>query len=204
MVLNEILKEYRLILASASPRRRDLLKGIGLKYETCSLNVDESIEPEWKAEEIPLKLSQKKSVAFGEIDSEKTILITADTIVWLDGMVIGKPANRTEAFEMLGKLSGNCHKVYTGVTLRNSSKTLSFAVESSVWFRKLSNEEIDFYIDNFSPFDKAGSYGVQEWIGFIGIERIEGSYFNVMGLPTQRLYLELLRFTGTVTEKDKI
>ena len=200
MVLNEKLKDYRLILASGSPRRRELLKGIGLEYETCSLDVDESVEPDWKAEEIPLKLSQKKSFAFGEIENEKTILITADTIVWLNNEMIGKPENEEEARKMLRKLSGNCHKVFTGVTLRNHRKTESFTVESSVWFRELDDEEINFYVSHFKPLDKAGSYGVQEWIGFIGIERIEGSYFNVMGLPTQRLYIELGRFTGNISQ----
>lgn len=200
MVLNEKLKDYRLILASGSPRRRELLKGIRLEYETCSLDVDESVEPDWKAEEIPLKLSQKKSFAFGEIENEKTILITADTIVWLNNEMIGKPENEEEARKMLRKLSGNCHKVFTGVTLRNHRKTESFTVESSVWFRELDDEEINFYVSHFKPLDKAGSYGVQEWIGFIGIERIEGSYFNVMGLPTQRLYIELGRFTGNISQ----
>ena len=196
MVINELLKDYRIILASASPRRRELLNGIGITFETCSLDVDESVLEHWEGEEIPLRLSEKKSDAWEKPLDAKTILITADTIVWLNGKMIGKPSNEEDARKMLRELSGNSHQVFTGVTLRNHEQRRSFCVTSTVWFRVLSEEEINYYIKNFKPFDKAGSYGVQEWIGFIGIERIEGSYFNVMGLPTQRLYLELMRFLG--------
>lgn len=178
-----------------SPRRRFLLSELGLKFDVISGNdVEESYPQHLVAEEIPLYLAKLKAKAFGNLMKENTILITADTIVWLNGEVIGKPGGPDDARMMLHKLSGNMHHVYTGVCIASRRKEHSFTAETKVFFRPLSEAEISFYVDRFSPMDKAGAYGVQEWIGYIGVERIEGSYFNVMGLPVQMLYKALLDF----------
>ncbi|MBR3896935.1 MAG: septum formation protein Maf [Bacteroidaceae bacterium] len=184
--------DYRIILASNSPRRRELLSGLGLDYEVRTLpGIDESYPPTLQGEEIPVYISSTKASAYLDALKENELLITADTIVWLDGRVLGKPSDEEEARLMLRDLSGKTHQVITGVTLATTSFQKSFASVSQVTFATLTEEEINYYVTHYHPMDKAGSYGVQEWIGFIGVERIEGSYFNVMGLPVQRLYREL-------------
>lgn len=183
---------YHIILASNSPRRRELLSGLGLDYEVRTLpGIDESYPSTLQGEEIPVYISSKKASAYLDALKENELLITADTIVWLDGRVLGKPSDEEEACQMLHDLSGKTHQVITGVTLATTSFQKSFASVSQVTFATLTEEEINYYVTHYHPMDKAGSYGVQEWIGFIGVERIEGSYFNVMGLPVQRLYREL-------------
>ncbi len=183
---------YQIILASNSPRRKELLSGLGLNYEVRTLpGIDESYPDTLQGEEIPVYISSKKASAYLDTLKDNELLITADTIVWLDGRVLGKPADEKEACQMLRDLSGKTHQVITGVTLATTTFQKSFASVSQVTFAPLSEEEISYYVNHYHPMDKAGSYGVQEWIGFIGVERIEGSYFNVMGLPVQRLYREL-------------
>jgi septum formation protein len=181
-----------LLLASQSPRRRALLKELGFPVKIVQPpNVVEVFPEHLKAGEIPVYLSQLKAEAYAEPIPADCLLVTADTIVWLNNEVIGKPEGREDAIRMLHKLSGNMHQVYTGVCLKYRGKNHVFCEETSVYFRSLSMEEIVYYVDHCKPFDKAGAYGVQEWIGFVGVERIEGSYFNVMGLPTFRLYKEI-------------
>jgi septum formation protein len=183
---------YNIILASNSPRRRELLSGLGLDYEVRTLpGIDESYPDTLSGEEIPVYISSQKASAYLDALKENELLITVDTIVWLDGRVLGKPSDEEEACQMLRALSGKTHQVITGVTLATTSFQKSFASVSQVTFASLTEEEIKYYVTHYHPMDKAGSYGVQEWIGFIGVERIEGSYFNVMGLPVQRLYREL-------------
>ncbi len=190
----EELKKYTLLLASKSPRRHYLLKELGLDFEVRTKEVDESFPEQLKAAEIPLYLCEKKADAFDEELTDNTIVITADTIVWLDGHVLNKPQNFNDAVRMLQLLSGKMHEVYTGVCLKSKHKTTSFVALTKVYFKELSLEEIEFYIRNYNPYDKAGAYGAQEWIGYIAIDRIEGTYFNVMGLPVRELYEELLKF----------
>ncbi len=188
------LKKHNLILASKSPRRQYLMKELGLEFEVHTKEVDESFPENLKAQEIPLYLSQKKADAFDEELTDNTIVITADTIVWIDNQVLNKPENFDDAVRMLKLLSGKKHEVYTGVCLRSKNKTKTFYALTNVYFKELSQEEIEYYINNFNPYDKAGAYGAQEWIGYIAVEKIEGSYFNVMGLPVRELYEELLKF----------
>lgn len=195
MLLNDKLKPYRLLLASQSPRRRELMTGCGLPYELAPKYDCEEVYPaDLPAEEVPLYLSQLKSRAYPEPLANGDILLTADTVVVLDGEVLGKPHGREEAVGMLRRLSGRRHTVVSGVTLRNAERMHTFEARTSVWFRTLSDEEIEYYIDTYRPFDKAGSYGIQEWIGYAAIERIEGSFYNVMGLPIQKVYVELDKF----------
>lgn len=178
------------ILASNSPRRKELLAGLGIDFEVKVMQgIDESYPDGLPMEEIPQYISRKKASAYSLADDE--LLITADTIVWVDGEVLGKPKDREDAYGMLRKLSGKTHQVVTGVCLTTRQASHSFASVSNVTFADLSDDEIYYYIDNYRPFDKAGAYGVQEWIGYIGVTKLEGSYFNVMGLPVQRLYSEL-------------
>lgn len=187
-----MLENFHIILASNSPRRRELLGGLGLTYEVRTMpGIDESYPETLVGEQIPIHISSKKAGAYLSTLQANDLLITADTIVWLDGRVLGKPADEAEACQMLRALSGRTHQVITGVTLTTTTFQKSFASVSQVTFAHLTDEEIDFYVTHYHPMDKAGSYGVQEWIGFIGVEHIEGSYFNVMGLPVQRLYREL-------------
>lgn len=181
------------ILASNSPRRKELLGGLGLQFEVRVMKgIDESYPEGLGMEEIPQFISQKKASAY--VLAEDELLITADTIVWLDGEVLGKPKGREDAYRMLRALSGKTHQVVTGVCLTTEEKQKSFASVSNVTFAELTDQEIFYYIDNYKPFDKAGAYGVQEWIGYIGVTKLEGSYFNVMGLPVQRLYTEIKQF----------
>lgn len=186
------LKKYHIILASNSPRRRELLSGLGIAYEVKTLpGVDESYPATLSGEEIPLYISREKAAAYLPLIGADDLVITADTIVWLDGQVLGKPADEADACRMLRQLSGRTHQVITGVTLSAQTFQKSFSVTSEVEFAPLTEEEITYYVSHYRPLDKAGAYGVQEWIGFIGVRRLAGSYFNVMGLPVQRLYQEL-------------
>ena len=187
--------QWSIILASNSPRRKELLAELGIDYEIRTLpDIDESYPAHLQGGDIPLYISKEKADAYKPMLQPGELIITADTIVWLNGEVLGKPHDREDAISMLHKLSGNTHEVFTGVTLTTTEKQHSFYAETKVSFAQLSDEEIVYYVDKYQPFDKAGSYGVQEWIGFIGVERIEGSYFNVMGLPVQRIYQELQNF----------
>ncbi len=186
-----------IILASKSPRRIELMQQVGLQF-TVQLagETDEVYPPELQREEIPIFLAGLKVDAFMEATtlSDNIVVVTADTIVWINNRTLGKPVDRQDAIEMLKVLSGNMHHVYTGVCLATNRKRRLFFAESKVFFRKLSLEEITYYVDRYQPFDKAGAYGIQEWIGYVGIEKIEGSYYNVMGLPVQKLYRELCDF----------
>jgi septum formation protein len=194
-MLFDQIKDYQIILGSSSPRRKELLKGMGINYFVeLAKDVDETCPPGLPPAEIPGFLARLKSQAFPRRLSKNELLITADTIVVCRGQVLGKPADAHDAVRMLQTLSGTRHKVYTGVCLRTLHQEKCFTACSAVTFRHLSPDEITYYVDTCKPFDKAGAYGVQEWIGYIGIEHIEGSYFNVMGLPTQRLYVELSEF----------
>ena len=194
-MINYRLKNKHIILASQSPRRQYLLKELGLDFEICSTMVDESYPDGMTPEQIAIYLAELKSDSFdvARLD-EKSIIITADTIVSLGDEILGKPSSYADAVRMLQKLSGRKHEVITAVCLKSRKKKFTFHVISSVIFKVLLLEEIEYYIDNFQPFDKAGGYGVQEWIGYIGISKIEGSFFNVMGLPVKELYEELIRF----------
>lgn len=190
----DISTRYKIILASRSPRRQWLLKEIGLEFETRVKHTDEDFPEGLTAQDIPLHLARKKAEAFaGEIRTGE-LLIAADTIVWINGTVLNKPEDPADAVRMLKVLSGNMHQVFTGVCLMTKETTQTFFAETKVYFAKLCDDEIDFYVKNCKPFDKAGAYGAQEWIGYTGVERIEGSYFNVMGLPLRELYQELSRF----------
>lgn len=186
------LKEYHIILASNSPRRRELLAGLGLDFEVRTLpGIDESYPDSLEGSHIPLYIARKKAEAYRTYLHKDELMITADTIVWLDRRVLGKPRAEAEAVQMLRDMSGRTHEVYTGVCLTTSARQRSFTVGTRVRFAQLSDEEIQYYVSHFHPLDKAGAYGVQEWIGYVGVEYIEGSYYNVMGLPMQRLYQEL-------------
>lgn len=194
MLLNEKLAGYRLILASHSPRRRQLLAGCDLKFELAeSYEVEEIYPHDLPADEVPLYLAGLKSKGYPAQLGERDILLTADTVVIVGGEILGKPSDADDAVRMLRKLSGRTHRVVTGVVLRSARRTESFSVASSVTFRPL-DEEIGYYVEHYRPMDKAGSYGIQEWIGYVGIESIEGSFYNVMGLPVQRLYTALSDF----------
>ncbi|MBR3877281.1 MAG: septum formation protein Maf [Bacteroidaceae bacterium] len=186
------IKKYKVILASASPRRKELMQGLDLEFEVRALPcVDESFPDTLQGGDIPLYISKKKADAYRPFMADDELVITADTIVWLDGVALGKPADEEEARRMLGNMSGKTHSVFTGVAITTKEVQLSFVAQSDVTFAALSAEEIDYYIAKYKPMDKAGAYGAQEWIGYIGMSNIVGSYFNVMGLPVQRLYSEL-------------
>ena len=189
------LKNYDIILASNSPRRKELLQRLGLPFKVRTLfGVDESFPENLRGEEIALYIARKKAEAYKSSMSSNELLITADTIVCLDGVVMGKPYGAENAKTILRQLSGRVHQVITGVTVLTQVKRESFAVTSHVKFANVTEDEIDYYVDNYLPFDKAGAYGIQEWIGMIAVESIQGSYFNVMGLPVQRLYTVLKQF----------
>ena len=188
------LKKYKVILASNSPRRKELLSGLGVAYEVRTLpDVDESYPATLQGEEIPLYIAREKADAYRRLLHADELMITADTIVWLNGRVLGKPHDREDAMQMLRDMSGRTHEVYTGVCLTTTHWQHSFSARTEVRFSVLTEEEITYYVDKFSPMDKAGAYGVQEWIGYIGVEYIAGSYYNIMGLPVQRLYRELCK-----------
>lgn len=193
-MISELFESRHLILASASPRRQELLSHLGIPFEVRKIDFTEDLPGSGNPVEIAEKLAISKAevvkIDLGSVD----IAITADTVVWCEGNLLGKPADRDEAVRMLRMLSGKTHRVVTGVCLLSDVTHTSFCSETLVTFKSLSEQEISYYIDKFNPFDKAGAYGIQEWIGFIGVERIEGSYFNVMGLPVQKLYSELIKF----------
>lgn len=190
-----MVQNPKLILSSGSPRRKELLKGADIDFSVDIANNFEEVLPDGiKPEEVPVYMAKGKSHGFHrELDHDE-ILLTADTIVIAEGRVLGKPHSCEQAKEMLKLLSGKAHEVRTSVVLRSREKELVFTDVTKVIFASLSEEEIDYYIERYKPFDKAGAYGIQEWIGFIGIKSIEGSYFNVMGLPIQRVYEELKKF----------
>ena len=193
MELNN-LKKYHIILASNSPRRRELLSGLEIDYEVKILpGIDESYPENLTGEEIPMYIAREKADAYRPSIKPDELIITADTIVCLEGQVLGKPKDEADACRMLRLLSGRTHQVITGVCITTAEMQRTFAATTDVTFDTLSEEEITHYVNNYRPMDKAGAYGVQEWIGFIGVTRLEGSYFNVMGLPIQRLYKELKR-----------
>ena len=188
------LDKYRIILASSSPRRQQLLKDLGLKFEVVEIDYEESFPENLDGEETAICLAKGKSDSFRNILSDNEIVITADTIVWCNNKALGKPIDYEDARRMIRELSGNTHEVITGVNLLSAKKEVSFSESTRVTFEELSDEEIDYYIKEFKPFDKAGAYGIQEWIGIAACSRIEGSYFNVVGLPVQRVYQELQKF----------
>lgn len=189
------LKNYDIILASNSPRRKELLQRLGLPFKVRTLfGVDESFPENLRGEEIALYIARKKAEAYKSSMSSNELLITADTIVCLDGVVMGKPYGAENAKTILRQLSGRVHQVITGVTVLTQVKQESFAVTSHVKFANVTEDEIDYYVDNYLPFDKAGAYGIQEWFGLVAVEELRGSYFNVMGLPVQRLYTVLKQF----------
>ena len=194
-MLKKLLYNYRLILASNSPRRQQLLKGLDLDFDVITYpDIDESFPDDLEAEKIAAFLSEQKAKSYHKLLDKNTLVITADTIVWFEGKVLNKPANRDEAIHMLKLLSGQKHTVYTGVTISSLDEQKTFSSETQVWFKKLKDKDIEYYVDQYKPYDKAGAYGAQEWIGYVAIQRIEGSYFNVMGLPVQQLYSELENF----------
>ncbi|WP_321996526.1 Maf-like protein [Draconibacterium orientale] len=188
------IPEYNFILASKSPRRQELLKSLGIHFQVKTKEVDEIYPPELAPAKIPGYLAEKKANAFADELNNDDLLITADTIVVLNEKVLEKPDDYDHAYEMLSALSGNMHEVITGVCLSSTNKSVTFSALTNVQFKKLTAAEIDYYITNFKPFDKAGAYGIQEWIGSIGISHIEGSFYNVMGLPLQKLYEEIQKF----------
>ena len=195
MYMLENLKDRHIILASLSPRRRFLLKQLGIDFTEISAEIDETYPEGLTPDEIAIFLAEKKAEHFVDLlDEKKNILITADTLVLINGRILGKPDCESGARQMLEELSGNMHQVVTGICIRSHEKSRSFTSWTNVYFKDLSGDEIKYYLEHFKPYDKAGAYGIQEWIGYIGITRIEGSYFNVIGLPVQRLYEELSRF----------
>lgn len=186
---------YQIILASNSPRRKELLSGLDLEYEVMVLpNIDESYPLDIENEEVALYIAKKKAQAYTDLLTDNKLVITADTIVVIDDKILGKPMDEADAKQMLRELSGKTHQVITGVCLTASNKQKSFSVISDVRFSNLDDSEIEYYASKYKPLDKAGAYGIQEWIGYIGVEYISGSYFNVMGLPIQKLYQELKKF----------
>jgi len=193
------LNQFRLILGSKSPRRQYLMRELGLKFHVLTRQVDESYPPHLVREEIPMYLCEHKSKAYEDVlTDDNTVLITADTIVWINNTNVGKPKNNEEAIAILGILSGQKHEVITGVCLRSKSRLHSFHVCSDVYFHHLRDAEIKYYVKHYKPYDKAGAYGIQEWIGYVAIEKINGSFYNVMGLPIHRLYNELLGFCKVI------
>ena len=195
MLFLDRLSSCRLILASHSPRRRELLAGCGLQFTLAdNYEVDERYPDDLPVDEVAAYLSRLKSESFPRELSDGEVLITADTVVLLQDRILGKPSGREGAIGMLRDLSGRNHRVITGVTLRRRDGIETFDSRTEVWFKPLTAEEIRYYVDTFQPYDKAGAYGIQEWIGYVGIERIEGSFYNVMGLPVQKLIARLKKF----------
>lgn len=185
----------KLLLASNSPRRRELLAGLDIPMEVVKLkDIDETHPAGLAGGDIPLHIARLKMSAYDLPLAEGEVLVTADTIVWCDGEEMGKPKDRADALRMLRRLSGRTHQVYTGVCLRSADKTSSFVCGTDVTFAALTEEQLEYYVDQYKPYDKAGAYGIQEWIGYVGVENLNGSYFNVMGLPVQRLSVALQKF----------
>ena len=185
---------FNIILGSSSPRRNELLKSLGFDFVINPSNADEDYPLNLKGHEIPVFLAKKKASSFNGVLTETDLLITADTIVWCEGEIFNKPINFEEGKLMLQTLSGKMHEVFTAVCLKSANKQIIFYDATKVYFKKFTNEEIEYYLNKYKPYDKAGSYGVQEWIGYIGIEKIEGSFYNVMGLPVKKLHEELMKF----------
>lgn len=186
----------KLVLGSASPRRSDLLHQLGFDFRVLKADCSEDFDPKESPESIVIHIAQQKADALlPEIDLDE-LLICADTIVYLHGEVIGKPCDEKDAIGLLSRLSGQMHEVYTGVIIQSSNQHVSFTVKTSVYFRSLTRDEMTYYVSRFNPLDKAGSYGIQDWIGLIGVEKIEGSYTNVMGLPTHELYQALRKMNA--------
>lgn len=200
MLLHNTLstKDIKITLASQSPRRQQLLADAGLEFETLKYEVEESYPDTLPAEEVPLYLAKLKSENYPRPLAQNEIVITADTVVISREEILGKPKDEEGAREMLRRLSSEEHQVTTGVYIRTATNSIGFSAHTKVWFRELNEEEICYYVEKFSPTDKAGSYGIQEWIGYIGVERIEGSFYNVMGLPIQHLYSELKKLVSTL------
>jgi septum formation protein len=195
MKFYEAISKYQIILGSQSPRRQYLLKELGIKFDVkLKQMVLEDYPEDLTREEIPLYLARKKADAFNDELKDNMVIITADTIVWKDDQVLTKPKDEKEAYDILRSLSGNVHQVYTGVCIRSVNQKTTFSSRTDVYFKDLTDKEIWYYIDKYEPFDKAGAYGIQEWLGYIGVEKIEGSFFNVMGLPVQKLYVQLSKF----------
>ena len=189
------MKSYQLILASQSPRRKELLEGLGIPFCVRVIEgIDESFPEDLPIEDIPVYISKQKASVYAKCIAEDEVVLTADTVVVCQGQVLGKPKDEDDARRMLNLLSGRTHEVITGVTVKTREEEKSFSVVTEVQFKSLTPQEIDLYIRRFKPFDKAGAYGIQEWIGYIGVISIHGSYFNVMGLPVQRIYEELKTF----------
>lgn len=194
-MLNNI-KNLRILLASNSPRRQELLRNMGINFSVVAKSgIDESYPTKLKAKYVPEYLAQKKAEAYTDMLADgNSLLITADTVVVCDKLILGKPHSESEAIDMLTRLQGNAHRVLTGVALTTKDKQVSFTVKTKVLMRALAPDVIEHYVHTYQPLDKAGAYGIQEWIGLVGIDHIEGSYHNVMGLPTQRLFQELENF----------
>lgn len=190
-MLSEKLKEKKILLASKSPRRQELLRSLGLDFEVVSINSDESYPVELERQKITEHIAVNKANAFRQLNPNE-ILIAADTIVWFENQKIGKPKNETDAFEMLTKLSGQTHLVFTSVCIRSVEKQIYFSETTEVDFDKISSDEIRFYIENYNPLDKAGSYGIQDWFGYTQVTGIRGDYYNVMGLPVRKVYKALM------------
>ncbi len=190
-----VAKDYKIILASNSPRRKELLAGLDIDFEVRVLkNIDESYPDDLPTRNIAEYISRKKAAAYQQQIADDELVITADTIVVLDHDVMGKPKDEEDACRMLHELSGQTHQVITGVTLTTTQRQMSFSVETDVTFKQFTDEEINYYVTRYKPYDKAGAYGIQEWIGYIGVTALQGSYFNVMGLPVQRIYEALRQF----------
>ena len=190
----EHLDRYTVVLASKSPRRQELLKGMGVNFITLTKETPEDY-PEMPFEQVPEFLSRQKSLAFSDLElPENYLLITADTVVIAENEILGKPVDRDDALRMMRILSGKSHHVVTGVTVRSKTKIETFSATSKVIFAPLDEEEMAYYVDQYEPFDKAGAYGIQEWIGYVGISGLQGSFYNVMGLPTRKLYQALKHF----------
>lgn len=192
-MLKERLSKYNIILASKSPRRHQFLKELDIPFTIQLKEIEEVYPKELQGTEITDYLANLKSQPFTNSLKENDLLITSDTIVWLDNKALGKPKDKNDAIRILQEISGKKHQVITSVSIKAKHFQIIFNDTTNVYFKELTVDEIEYYVDNHQPFDKAGSYGIQEWIGFIGIERIEGSYFNVMGLPVQKLYKELMK-----------
>lgn len=190
----DLLKEYTLLLASKSPRRQQLISKLGFDVEVVSIDADEVIDGDVLSSDIPALLAKRKSLAYPLAIDNNQILVTADTLVVLDGKVLGKPLSRQDAYSILSLLSGKRHQVHTGVCLRTEWGSRVFTESTDVYFKNISDDEINYYLDNYEYMDKAGSYGIQEWIGMVAVERIEGDFYNVMGLPVARIYKEIVDF----------
>ncbi len=190
------LDNYKIILGSQSPRRHQLMKDAGFKFKVVVPSINEDFDPSMNIEIVPEFLSKKKAKRIGELADvdDQTFVVTADTVVLLNGELLGKPKSLEEAKRMLHQLSGNKHTVVSGITILKGSQEFSFSESTHVFFNKLSDQEISFFVDNYMPLDKAGAYAIQEWIGFVGINKIEGCYYNVMGLPINKVYQAIVNW----------